>query len=84
MNQQKLEEEFNKRFPNKESGYIDKNGNNVWIFFPAVDAKELKQFISDNYIPKAEVEHLIIQAEAKGAEQAIETFEKVPKPNSTN
>jgi len=77
MNQQKLEKEL----INKIGIDAGEDGVGKWI---AVYINDLMELIQDNYIPKAEVEHLIIQAEAKGAEQAIETFEKVPKPNSTN
>jgi len=82
MNNQKLEKEFDKKFSGMGSLDLPK-GYEVY-YLDGIKSDKIKQFISDNYIPKAEVEHLIIQAEAKGAEQAIETFEKVPKPNSTN
>jgi len=41
----KWEKRFDERFPNVESGYLNRKKENVWLFMPAVDARDIKQFI---------------------------------------
>jgi len=45
MKKQTLLEKFDKKFPNEESGYLNKANENVWLFNPAVDAKSIKSFL---------------------------------------
>jgi len=71
-NKQKLEEEIAKLTFNDT--LAKKEISNITQFI--LD----KCYLKTQAIPKAEVEKMIIQAEARGTEQAIETFESVPKP----
>lgn len=41
------EKEFDERFPNAKSAYIDKNSNYVWIYDKAHDVREMKIFIKE-------------------------------------
>lgn len=50
MNEPQLSEELEKRFdeefPNEESGYLNKQGEYVHLFNPAVDSREIKTFLA--------------------------------------
>lgn len=41
-----MERRFDEEFPNEESGYLNKQGEYVHLFNPAVDSREIKTFLA--------------------------------------
>ena len=46
QNKPEWEKSFDKDFPNEESGYLNSKKEHVNLFNPAVDARQIKSFIS--------------------------------------
>ena len=77
INKENWQDRFDKEFPNMESGYLNQKGENVHIFMPAVDAREVKTFIQQELNKQREEYDKTLKRAAKVKKLCIMTLEQL-------